>query len=115
MRRAHEDGAVVAVEVVQQRRERLVEAHVARDVAVAGRRRGHAQRDPAVGGVAHAAVLADLAAHAVGAAAQAVVGHRADHQRELQDQLLAAGDVHIDLNHKRREETRGNNVRHLDQ
>ena len=100
----HEDGAVVAVVVVQQGREGLVQAHVAPHVAVAGRRRGHAQRHPAVGSVAHRAVLA---AHAVGATAEAVVRHGTDDQGQLQDQLLAAGNVHVDLDRQREEAVLG--------
>lgn len=87
----HEDGAVVAVKVVQQRCERLVQANVAADVAVAGRLRGHAQGHPALRGVADRALLA---AHAVAAAAQA---SRADDQGQFQHQLLAPGDVDVDL------------------
>lgn len=90
-RRVHEDGAVVALHVVQQGREGLVQANVLGDVAVAGGVGGHTQRHPALGGGADRAVVA---AHAAAAAAEA---GGADNQRQLQDQLLAAGDVHVDL------------------
>lgn len=95
MGRGHEDGAIVfiTIKIVQQGREWLVQANVARHVAVAGGCGGHAQRHPAVGSVAHRAVLA---AHAVGAAAK-TAGVAADDQGQFQDQFVAARDVHIDL------------------
>lgn len=95
--RVHEDGAVVVVEVVEQRRERLLQAAVplaAHRAAVAGGLRGQAQRQPAEGRLAQRAHRAILAAHAAAAAAQP---RRADHQRQLQHQLLTAGDVDVDL------------------
>lgn len=88
----HEDGTVPSIVIVQQRRERLVKADITRYIAVAWRTRGrHAQRHPAVGGCAL------LTAHAVAAAAEPTVGHRANDQGELQDQLLTAWNVHVDL------------------
>lgn len=90
-RRVHEDGTVLAIEVIQEGREGLVQPAVSGDVAVAGGVGGHPQGHPALGGVADRALLT---AHAVAAAAQA---SRADDQRQLQDQLLAAGDVNVDL------------------
>lgn len=90
-RRAHEDGTVVAVEVVQEGREGLVQAAVAGHVTVARRLGGHPEGHPALGGGAGRTVLA---AHAVAAAAQT---GGPDDQRQLQDQLLTPGDVHVNL------------------
>ena len=87
----HEDGAVVAIKVVQERREGLVQATVTGDVAVAGRLRGHPQGHPALGGVANRTLLA---AHAVATAAQT---SSPDNQRQLQDELLTSRNVDVNL------------------
>lgn len=87
----HEDGAVVAVEVVQERREGLVQAAVTGDVAIAGRLRGHPEGYPALGGVANRTLLA---AHAVATAAQA---SSPNNQRQLQDKLLTSRNVNVNL------------------
>lgn len=90
-RHIHKDGTVLAVEVIQERREGLVQPTVPSDVTVAGGFGGHPQRHPTLGGVADRALLT---AHAVAAAAQT---RRADNQRQLQDQLLAARNVNVNL------------------
>lgn len=92
--RAHEQAVLlVDIVVVQQRREGAVDAAVTGDVVVAGGRRRREGR-PAAGGRAEGL---GLAAHAVGPAAEAAEGDGADDQGELQDQLIAAGDVDVDL------------------
>lgn len=58
------------------------------DVTVAGGGRG--EGGPAAQGLG-------LAAHAAGPAADAAERDRTDDQRQLQGQLLAAGDVQVDL------------------
>lgn len=78
-RHVHEDGTVLAVKVIQEGREGLVEPAVPADVAVTGRFGGHPQRNPTLGGVADRTLLT---AHAVAAAAEA---RGADNQRQLQN------------------------------
>lgn len=88
----HEQRAVAAIIVVQQRRGRALHAAVSGDVTVTWGCFGEAKRHPTV--VCAAALLA---AHAIGAAAATTVGDSADYQRQLQDQLVRARDVNVDL------------------
>lgn len=87
----HEDGTLITVNIIQKGRERLVQAAVAADVTVAGRLGRHPEGHPALGCIADRTLLA---AHTVAAAAQAC---SPDDQRKLQDQLLASGNVDVNL------------------
>lgn len=73
---------------MEQRRAGAVHSQVSVDVAVAGG--GGGEGGPAAHG-------SSLAAHAAGSAADAAERDRTDDQRQLQDQLLAARDVQVDL------------------
>lgn len=90
-RRSHYEPTLLllvlgAIVVVEQRRAGAYHPEVAVDVAVAGWSRGE-------GGPAGAG----LATHAARPAAHAAERDRSDDQRQLQSQLLAAGDVQVDL------------------
>ncbi len=91
----HEDGTVSAIIVIQEWRERLVQAAVACNVTVAWRRgRRHPQGHPAIRCIADRTILA---AHAVGAATKTIVGNGPNDQGQLQNQLITARDVHVNL------------------
>lgn len=91
----HEDGTVSTIIVIQQRSERLVYAAVACNVAVAWWGGWwHSQGHPAIRCIADRTILT---AHAVGPATKTIVGHCSNDQGQLQNQLFAAWDVHVNL------------------
>lgn len=90
---SHEEPTVLLlvlppVVVVEQGGAGAAHSQVSVDVAVA--RGGRGEGGPAAQG-------SGLAAHAAGSAADAAERDGPDDQRQLQDQLLAAGDVQVDL------------------
>lgn len=87
----HKDGAVIIVNVIQKWCERLVQAAVSGNITVAGGLRGHPKGQPALGGVANGTLLAT---HTIASADQSSCPNN---QRELQNQLLAARDVDVNL------------------
>lgn len=84
----HEDRAVVLINVIQQRCERLIK------VTVTGWSWWHSQGHPTQGGVANWSILT---AHAAGATPEASCSND---QGQLEDQLLTAWNVDVDLEGK---------------